>query len=83
MSNFENELRDLINCHSKENDSNTPDYILAKYLGRCLDSFTIAIRERENWYGRKDSPAQTGEVVSDEKPESEYRGIGGIGVGRP
>ena len=29
---FERELASLINRHSLENDSNTPDWVLAKYL---------------------------------------------------
>jgi hypothetical protein len=51
--NFELELRQLLNEHSKENGSNTPDYILAQYLINCLDNFNNIIRQRENWYGRE------------------------------
>lgn len=53
MSEFEKELEILINKHSKENESDTPDFILAKYLKVCLDNFNIAIKEREKWYGRE------------------------------
>ena len=53
MSEFEKELEILINRYSKENDSNTPDFILAKYLKTCLDNFNTAIKEREKWYGRE------------------------------
>jgi hypothetical protein len=49
---FIRELRDLINSHSKENNSDTPDIILAKYLKRCLDLFDEIIPLREDWYGR-------------------------------
>lgn len=49
---FEEELRAVINKYSKENDSNTPDFILARYLGCCLDAFNFATNEREMWYGR-------------------------------
>ena len=35
-----------------ENDSNTPDFILAEYLCECLERFNSGIRERERWYGR-------------------------------
>jgi len=54
MSNisFEKKLCLLINQYSKENASNTPDFILAQYLSGCLDAFNIAIQQRENWYGR-------------------------------
>ena len=50
---FEQDLRHLINKHSAENDSNTPDNILAEYLNACLRAFSIAIQQRERWYGRR------------------------------
>ncbi len=56
MSIFETDIAALINTHSLENESNTPDFILAAYLQSCLDVFTLAIRTRETWYGRADRP---------------------------
>ena len=50
---FEQKLRSLINAQSMEKASNTPDYILAEYLGACLSAFNYATRAREQWYGRK------------------------------
>lgn len=50
---FEQELSALINRFSKENDSNTPDFILAEYMQGALDAFTKAVVRREEWYGRK------------------------------
>jgi len=44
---FEKELEALINVHSIENESNTPDFILAQYLRSCLDAFTVATKRRE------------------------------------
>jgi hypothetical protein len=49
---FTKELRYLINKHSKENNSDTPDFILAKYLKKSLDLFDEIIFLREDWYGR-------------------------------
>lgn len=37
----------MINTHSEENGSNTPDYILAKYLDDCLEAFNGAMQSRE------------------------------------
>jgi len=37
LENFKQELEHLINKHSMENRSNTPDFILADYLVRCLE----------------------------------------------
>jgi len=52
MEDFEDKLRELINCYSLENNSNTPDFILAKYMKTCLDAFHEGVKQRESWYGR-------------------------------
>jgi hypothetical protein len=53
---FQDELTSLINKHSKENGSGTPDFILAHYLHDCLDLFHVAVNRREAWYGREQDP---------------------------
>jgi len=53
MSNFQRELSALINKHSMENDSDTPDYLLAEFLIGCLNSYNRVINARDNWYGPK------------------------------
>ena len=58
--NFKEELCGLINRASKENASNTPDFILAQYLENCLTTFETATQQRENWYGRDPRPLHTG-----------------------
>ncbi len=57
---FEVELRTLINRYSRENGSDTPDFILAAYLFGCLNAFDVAVTRREGWYGRtkKHGPAE-------------------------
>lgn len=62
-SNFMRELRELINRCSIENDSNTPDFILAEFLGKCLDAFTTATQQRETYYGRDASPTFPGSAL--------------------
>lgn len=52
MEKFEKELEQLINKYSKENDSNTPDFILAEYLSNSLKTFNTTLQRRETWYGR-------------------------------
>lgn len=47
---FVKQLETLINMNSMENDSNTPDFILAQYLKGSLDLFTGAVNARSNWY---------------------------------
>jgi hypothetical protein len=57
---FEVELEQLINKHSVENQSNTPDHILAAYILECLQAFNRATALREEWYGRKNRPGELG-----------------------
>lgn len=52
MEHFRKELETLINKHSLENGSDTPDFILANYLTKCLEAFDTALVARERWYGR-------------------------------
>lgn len=49
---FEQELKLLINRHSKENDSGTPDHILAKYMSACLDAYSEAVQSRAAWHSQ-------------------------------
>ena len=44
-------LTALLNSYSRENASNTPDFILAEYMLSCLRAFERASRDREAWYG--------------------------------
>ena len=45
------ELETLLNGYSEENESNTPDFILAKFMLSCLENFNVATRCRDRWYG--------------------------------
>jgi len=49
---FLQELEQLINKHSVENGSNTPDFILARYLADALQAYERAVCTRESWFGR-------------------------------
>lgn len=55
---FRKELESLINKHSKENGSNTPDFILAEYLTNSLTVFEKATEQRESWYGVRHHPGE-------------------------
>lgn len=50
---FIKELEALINKHCVENESDTPDFILAKYIGRCLDTWNETVVERDKWWNFK------------------------------
>jgi hypothetical protein len=49
--NFETALSNLLNCYSMENVSNTPDFILAEFMMRCLMTFNTATKRRDDWFG--------------------------------
>jgi hypothetical protein len=56
LAGFRDALQKLINEHSMENGSDTPDFILAEYLTDCLAAFDKIIRERRRWYGGSKEP---------------------------
>ena len=62
---FKDELTTLINKHSKENGSDTPDWVLANYLCGCLEVFNETVKIRSNWYGQT-GDAESLEVLSNE-----------------
>jgi hypothetical protein len=64
---FEDDLTRLINKYSLENRSNTPDYILAKYLVMALVCVDHAIGVRDAWYGYKSGGAL---VTTDDLPSA-------------
>lgn len=66
MNTFEEELRDLLNTHSKEGESNTPDFIMARYLTHCMDAFAVAV-------GRRDAFGKGGMHPVPTQPEHTYR----------
>jgi hypothetical protein len=53
LTTLNEELQALLNKYSRENFSNTPDFILAEYMMRSLSAFESATRARETWYNSK------------------------------
>lgn len=58
MSDFEKDLASLLNRYSQENGSNTPDFVLARYLTGCLRLFNATVNARSDWYGYRNSPGR-------------------------
>jgi hypothetical protein len=48
---FERSLGRVINRHSMENASDTPDFIMAEFLTKILQAFDEMIQARDKWYG--------------------------------
>jgi hypothetical protein len=49
---FKKDLAAVINKHSIENMSDTPDWILAEVAAQALYTFAYGSNTRENFYGR-------------------------------
>lgn len=64
MDKFEDELASLLNRYSKENGSDTPDWMLASYLNLCLEAYNTTLQAREKWYGRGPKIVEGGEVIT-------------------
>jgi hypothetical protein len=47
---FRKDLEKLINTHSKDNCTNTPDFLLANFLISCMDAFDLTVRKRDDWF---------------------------------
>lgn len=45
------EFAAVLNRHSAENESDTPDFVLSLYLVGCLEAYEEATRQREAWHG--------------------------------
>ena len=50
---FKKELMSLINKASRENESNTPDFILAEFMMGCLIAGEQLVKERDKWFNVK------------------------------
>jgi len=59
---FRTDLEYLINSHSRETKSDTPDFVLARYLDDCLRAFDKAVNARTDWYTKYKLNEQTDEL---------------------
>lgn len=48
---FEHELTSLLNRFSKENESDTPDFILSNFVQNALKAYEDAVKARDKWFG--------------------------------
>ena len=62
------DLTNLINRHSLENESNTPDFILAEYLLNCYFAFNAGVNYRKSWYGPNTEEEVLGECAMPNQP---------------
>jgi hypothetical protein len=55
------DFAEVINKRSIENFSNTPDFILAEYLVRCLENWNQTTVQRNTWF----RPGPDGKTIID------------------
>ena len=55
---LERELSALLNRHSAENESDTPDFILAEFLLGCLEAYNRSMQERKIFYRSYGEPIE-------------------------
>lgn len=72
---FLEELQHVVNRHSRENESDTPDFILAEFIDKSLCAYEFSVRARERWYGR---PVGDGRSIT----VSEREDVGAVSVTR-
>ena len=69
-SNLQREIATALNRACAENESNTPDWLLAQFMLSCLAAFNTAVQQRETWYGRDARPSYPGTpIVVERSPE--------------
>ena len=49
---FKEALTKFLNMNNIDTFCQTPDYILADYLVKCLHNFAVTLSFREVWFGR-------------------------------
>lgn len=59
MTTLREDLVELINKHSREIESNTPDFILADVMCDALIAYERGVRARDTWYGISPAPGQS------------------------
>jgi hypothetical protein len=50
VSDLRADITSAINRNSAENGSDTPDYILARFIEASLAAFDLAVRDRDEWH---------------------------------
>lgn len=66
MSDLVKELEAVLNRYSVENESDTPDFLLATLLSETLATWAKVTKARDSWYGFK--PWGTSSGVTEESP---------------
>lgn len=79
------ELTDLLNKHSAETASGTPDFVLADFLLGCLAAWDESVPRRDAWRGREKPPDETADrigpvVVAEDETNEQLEANRAVGV---
>jgi hypothetical protein len=84
---LDKKLERAINSVSAENQSNTPDFILANFLMNALAAVDMAIQQRDKWYGIRPAPHASAQINEPPQvtgsPEHTKDSAGGPASGSP
>lgn len=59
------DIRSALNRRSRENVSNTPDFLLAEYMLACLSAYEVATMARDQFYAINPRPgARSADALS-------------------
>jgi hypothetical protein len=73
---LEQRISELLNEFCEENHSNTPDWVLAKFLKGSLDQFHLCTNLREQYYGRMADAMESDEdLLQFSAPTIELNGL--------
>ncbi len=61
-SHFKQDLTKLLNKYNRENQSDTPDFILARFILDSVKAFDAAARVRDVWYEHHCAPAMRARI---------------------
>jgi hypothetical protein len=59
------DLAEVVNRHSRENLSNTPDFLLAEFMLAALEAAELFTAKRDRWYGIAPKPGWQRPAVDD------------------
>ena len=83
------ELEELLNRHSVENSSNTPDFVLASFLMQTLKTWELHTVERDRWWGNRSllgvggGGDVSGRTIDGAVPTSEKSLLTGVSITGP
>lgn len=73
---FLGELGTVLNRYSKENLSDTPDFVLAQFLNNVLSAYGDAVKKRDKWFGVDMWAHKKGETKTIDTTRNDSAGAG-------